>query len=205
MDPKPGQIALNDDLKPPVPLGSPADIAALNDWTPAGKRQTSIAAFWELLTSGRRVTQGMRVYDAVALSLHNGLTADDVERALIMRPQSVTARLWDLGRAGLVYRAGDQRKIASGSMAYIYRVTVKSWPASGSITAPPATGSAKRTPATAGPAASVAVSELARRTEADLRTAIRPLELSALKSSPTVALVLQNIADIRFELGKHLS
>lgn len=204
MDPKPGQIGLDDNVKPPVPVGLVGDPAELNDWSPAGKRATSIKAFVALMESGRRQTAAMKVYNAVVMMGQTGLTAERVERVTRMKTQTVTARLWDLSRAGLVYRAGDTRPTDSGGTAYVYRVTAEAWPASGSLTARRATTSGKRTqPAKAADTGSnAAVSEAARRVVQEINLACDPVRLSPMATSPTVAGMLRKMTDITAWLGE---
>lgn len=212
MDAKPGQIGLDDKITPPVPVGLPADAAELHDWSPAGKRATSIEAFERLYTSGKRVTAAMKVYDALVTAGQIGLTAERVGQALKMKTQTVTARLWDLTRAGLIYREGDTRPTESGGKAYVYRVTAKAWPESGSITARPVTASGKRTQQPSAPvsggstpggrADSVAASLVATHAIKALDLATDPVKLSPLSTSPLIGNMLAALKELRQWLGE---
>jgi len=197
MDPKPGQIALAT-LNPPV--GIPADlIPDLDNWSTAGKRATSINAFMALWQSGRRKTAAMAVYREVASMGETGMTAREIEESLGESRSTVTARLYELEdeRNGLVYRAGDRRRISSGSEAYIYRVTAKQWPQSGSITVRRATRGAKRTATTASVGTSAVVPETAAQFRAELAKIIAPALSSPMRSSPLVKRLIEDVSDLQ--------
>lgn len=59
---------------------------------------------------------------ALTISL-DGLTAEQLEPATQLPPNSIRPRLWELESNGLAYRAGDVRRSRFGKMAKVWRIT----------------------------------------------------------------------------------
>ena len=94
--------------------------AALSDRHPAGRVATSVEAFDRIDGDVRRGDQA-RVLDLITYRGREGATCDEVCEVLGMLVQTVSARLNDLARAGLIARDGSRRKTRTGASAYVWR------------------------------------------------------------------------------------
>jgi len=99
-----------------LPLAEPS---ALTDSRPAGKVLTSREAFRTLQESGKRRTEQERVLDLITARGGMGATSHEVCEALGLGPQSVSARLNELYRAGYIGRRGDRR--GAVTTAFVWR------------------------------------------------------------------------------------
>ena len=82
-----------------------------------GKDLLSQAAFDSIDGS---VRAGMQRDVLAVIRQRNGATTDEIEQVLDGRHQSVSPRVIELERAGLIKRSGDRRKTRSGRMANVY-------------------------------------------------------------------------------------
>jgi hypothetical protein len=55
----------------------------------------------------------------------HGATANEIQRALEMRPETCSTRCNELRRAGLIYRDGRKRPTESGRLVYVCTATSK--------------------------------------------------------------------------------
>ena len=103
----------------PLPLAQPS---ALDDSRPQGKVATSREAFREHRDSGKRATEQERIADYITRRGSEGATSQEVIRDLGLGPQSVSARLNELMRAGYIGRNGDRRRLGfDGPTAFVWR------------------------------------------------------------------------------------
>ena len=102
-----------------MPLAEPS---ALTDSRPQGKVATSREAFRAHRDSGKRATEQQRVADYITRRGEQGATSHEIQSALGLGPQSVSARCNDLFRAGYIGRRGDRRRVGfDGPTAFVWR------------------------------------------------------------------------------------
>ncbi|MBL8825376.1 MAG: helix-turn-helix transcriptional regulator [Planctomycetaceae bacterium] len=85
---------------------------------PKGKIDTSQEAADSVAAVAGHMRQ--RVLDHVASCGEFGATADEIQLALGMRPQTCSARCNELLRFGLIKRSGQRRPTESGRSAHVY-------------------------------------------------------------------------------------
>ena len=95
-------------------------MAALEDSVPAGKTDTSRAAFDSVDKPEIRGKQQQRVHDAIRIYER---TNEEISLDLNLPLQSVTGRVNDLARAGWVRDSGERRRNRSGRKAIVWRLT----------------------------------------------------------------------------------
>lgn len=98
-----------------VPVAALAD--PLTDRYPRGRDEASQDAFDSL--AGHRARLQAEVL-AVVTASDRGATTDEIEVALGGRHQSVSPRVIELERAGLIHRNGEKRATRSGRKANVY-------------------------------------------------------------------------------------
>jgi len=104
------------------------DPAPLRDDVPAGRIDTSRDAFAALVASGERRTLQARVLDLIADAGDSGMTLDELCLRRDRQTQSVSPRINELARSGLIKRSGARRPTRTGSPAYAWVVTAnKTW------------------------------------------------------------------------------
>jgi hypothetical protein len=96
-------------------------LTALFDDVPAGKTDTSIAAF-ESIKGAPRGRGQVRVFNHIESMGDRGATNEECENALGMRHATVSARANDLWRAGRIKDSGLRRKVSSGRTAKVWTV-----------------------------------------------------------------------------------
>jgi predicted transcriptional regulator len=62
----------------------------------------------------------LKVFDLIRLAGWDGKTTDELEAALGLSHQSVSARVHELMKAGLIERRGARRRTRQGRMAFIF-------------------------------------------------------------------------------------
>lgn len=70
----------------------------------------------------KRGAQQRLVLDSLIIS-HDGLTANELARALSLPGDSIRPRLWELEHCGWVARAGDTRQTEYHKAAFVWRIT----------------------------------------------------------------------------------
>lgn len=88
---------------------------------PSNSTTTSAAAAESLLGCVRGLR--LEVLRNIVACGDYGATADEIQVALSMRPQTCSARCNELRRAGLIVRDGRTRPTDSGRAAYVYIAT----------------------------------------------------------------------------------
>ncbi len=95
------------------------DFSKLNDDVPAGKTDTSEAAFESIKGKPRGKGQTKVLAHILSMGKH-GATNEEMTFALGMRMQTVSARANDLWRAGLIKDSGERRKTTTGRKAKVW-------------------------------------------------------------------------------------